>query len=127
MFYGIQGECKACTKKRVKLRYYNPKNKDKIITYERKREKDPRRKALKLIYQRNARAKSKGKYRARGKVNNAIRDGRLKRLPCQICGDQNSQAHHDDYRKYLEVKWFCFKHHREYHNQIVNRSKKKYA
>lgn len=48
-------------------------------------------------------------------VGNAIRDGRLKRMPCEICGDGKSHGHHDDYAKPLDVRWLCDKHHNEWH------------
>lgn len=54
-------------------------------------------------------------------VRAAVKSGKLKRLPCSICGSQRSQAHHDDYTKPLEVVWFCSKHHGERHRDI-NRS-----
>jgi hypothetical protein len=54
---------------------------------------------------------------ARSTTNHAIRDGKLVRKPCQICGNDKTEAHHDDYSKPLEVKWFCFKHHRQYHHE----------
>lgn len=52
-FYGVQGECKICTRKRVALNYY--KNRDHYIKYEKIREQDPIRKARKIIYQKNMR------------------------------------------------------------------------
>lgn len=48
-------------------------------------------------------------------VNNAIRDGRLTRQPCEVCGAQKAQAHHEDYSKPLDVRWLCTKHHAEWH------------
>ena len=48
-------------------------------------------------------------------VNNAIRDGRLKRQPCEVCGKDIAQAHHDDYSKPLDVRWLCTTHHAEWH------------
>ena len=51
-------------------------------------------------------------------VLNAIRDGKMERLSCEVCGAK-AQAHHDDYSKPLDVRWLCFKHHREHHGQIV--------
>lgn len=47
-------------------------------------------------------------------VNNAIRDGRLQRQPCEVCGDP-AQAHHDDYSKPLDVRWLCTTHHANHH------------
>jgi len=104
-------KCKSCTKKDTKERYYSKEGREKVIAYEKKREQDPERKAKKRIYQQRVRAKSKGKYRARNKVSHAIRDGRLKRKPCEVCGNMKSEVHHKDYRKYLDVIWLCRKHH----------------
>jgi membrane-bound lytic murein transglycosylase len=55
---------------------------------------------------------------ARLSVRREIRSGRLKRGNCEICKKQNAEAHHDDYSKPLEVRWFCRKHHREYHEKL---------
>jgi len=53
-------------------------------------------------------------------VSNAIRDGRLSRQPCEVCQAPEAQAHHADYSKPLEVRWLCFRHHRELeHKQVV--------
>lgn len=48
-------------------------------------------------------------------VNNSLRDGKIKRLPCEVCGDKKAQAHHDDYSKPLEIRWLCVTHHAEHH------------
>lgn len=58
------------------------------------------------------------KRRAHSAVSNAIRDGRMKREPCEVCGDKKSHAHHDDYSKPLDVRWLCQKHHTEHHRAI---------
>ena len=42
-----------------------------------------------------------------------LRRGKIKKHPCFICGDKNSQMHHDNYNKPLEIIWFCRKHHME--------------
>lgn len=60
-----------------------------------------------------------GKRRARNAVNNAIRDGRLKREPCEVCGEF-AEAHHLDYRKPLDVKWLCREHHNVAHGKVVD-------
>ncbi len=44
-------------------------------------------------------------------VTNALRREELKTQPCEVCGEEDSQAHHDDYSKPLDVRWFCKKHH----------------
>lgn len=58
------------------------------------------------------------KRRAHIAVGNAIRDGKLVKGPCELAGDDCSgkiHAHHDDYAKPLEVRWFCTGHHRDEH------------
>lgn len=120
---GHLGKCKLCTKKDVKRRYDSPAGRKKIVEYEKKREQTDARKAKKKLYQRSRRSKHPGKARCRIAVANAIRDGRLKKLPCEVCG-KKAQAHHPDYRRPLFVKWLCFKHHRELeHGQITTETK----
>jgi hypothetical protein len=48
-------------------------------------------------------------------VGNAVRDGKLVRQPCEVCGNPKSDGHHDDYSKPLEVRWLCRTHHMEHH------------
>lgn len=50
-------------------------------------------------------------------AGNAMRDGRLIRQGCEVCGEKG-QAHHDDYSKPLEVRWLCPKHHAALHAAI---------
>lgn len=56
------------------------------------------------------------KANARSYVNEYLRRGKIKKEPCQVCGDNNSQMHHEDYSKPLEVIWLCRKHHLELHS-----------
>lgn len=57
--------------------------------------------------------------KAQAKVNkmtsNAIRDGILIKECCEVCGNEEAQAHHDDYNKPFEVRWLCTQHHSEWH------------
>lgn len=48
-------------------------------------------------------------------VGNAIRDGRIKMGPCQICGAKKVEAHHFDYSKKDKVIWLCTQHHNDIH------------
>ena len=52
-------------------------------------------------------------------VNNAIRDGRLIRQPCEVCGNLKSEAHHVSYEEkdWLGVIWLCRLHHYEIHHK----------
>ena len=49
---------------------------------------------------------------ARSQLQQAVRKGIVKKEPC-ICGETNTQAHHADYKKPLDVMWACKKHHVE--------------
>lgn len=49
------------------------------------------------------------------KTGNAIRDGKLLKQPCEVCGSEDVQAHHCDYDKPFEVMWLCPIHHEEWH------------
>lgn len=55
------------------------------------------------------------KGRAAQQLRDAVRQGKIKRQPCEICQEPEAQGHHFDYSKPLEVRWLCPKHHREEH------------
>lgn len=58
------------------------------------------------------------KMRARQTARFAVAQGKMKRHPCEVCGEGPTEAHHDDYAKPLEVRWLCFVHHQEVHRAI---------
>lgn len=70
----------------------------------------------KLQYLKEWREKNVQKSKAHLLVRQALRSGELERQPCAICGSLNSDAHHEDYRKPLEVMWLCRTHHVRYHS-----------
>jgi len=49
-------------------------------------------------------------------VGNALRDGRIDRQPCFICGCK-AEAHHPDYSSPLAVSWLCDEHHKQLHKE----------
>lgn len=59
----------------------------------------------------NSRINNPEKWMAREKLHEAIRQGKIKRLSCEMCGETKSHGHHEDYSKPLEVVWLCMKHH----------------
>ena len=71
-----------------------------------------------------SRKKYPEKYRAHYLMNSAIQSGKIKRLPCRICGG-TSQGHHADYSKPLVIDWLCKKHHAEEHRKINDKGKGK--
>lgn len=66
-------------------------------------------------------AKSMEKYperwAARVRLNNAVRDRRIGREPCFICGKEDVEGHHYDYSRPLSVSWLCTAHHAEIHRE----------
>ncbi|HEY5811242.1 MAG TPA: hypothetical protein VIT23_01145 [Terrimicrobiaceae bacterium] len=102
------------------IRYMSPAGSAKVKAYEQARFKTGARKAKAAEYQRTHRKTYADRYKARTAVGNAVRDGRLFRKACEICGSENSQAHHTDYTQPLAVRWFCFEHHRKFaHKQNI--------
>lgn len=57
------------------------------------------------------------KVRARKALNHAVAAGRIVPQPCEKCGAEPAQGHHEDYSKPLEVEWLCAGCHSKLHNQ----------
>ena len=105
-------------------RAWKDKNREKLraygVEYNKKRDRQ------KKLEQNRASARRHGWYgkkykdpikeKSRSRVRNAVFRGKLKKLPCEVCGETNSQGHHKDYSKPLDVTWLCAKHHSEAHN-----------
>lgn len=53
--------------------------------------------------------------KARSAVYNALRNGKLRRKSCEICGADKAHAHHDDYARPLQIRWLCARHHFSWH------------
>lgn len=125
---GHVNKCKECNKKDVtenrKLRqdYYH--------AYDRVRSEQAHR--IEMNRLRSTRYRKEGKFTERNKkyfnkfpnrraaqiaVSNAVRDGRLLKLPCLECGCVEVEAHHPDYDSPLDVIWLCVKHHKEVHRK----------
>jgi len=127
---GRLNKCKECTKADVKA-YVNA-NAEARKTYEKQRAQRPDRILARKEYQRTPRGKRSHakalrrhaeaypeKAKAHRMVSNAIRDGKLYRQPCEVCGAK-AEAHHEDYSKPLDVRWLCPKHHRARHKGEID-------
>jgi NMD protein affecting ribosome stability and mRNA decay len=113
---GLLGKCKECTK--IDSTAHRNAN------LERCREFDRKRGARQTSdYHRRYRKRFPAKHKATSMVNNAIRDGKMRLMPCEVCGsDDRPHAHHDDYSAPLNVRWLCPAHHKEWHqhNDALN-------
>lgn len=107
-------KCKECT--RSDVRRHRLQNLEKVRAYDRDRARLPHR-----VEQRQARnaeylAEHPERKVAHTAVGNAVRDGRLQKLPCAFCGSGDRvEAHHHDYTKPLDVTWLCSPCHRRFH------------
>ena len=63
------------------------------------------------------RRKHRIKWRARWMFKYYVKTGKIKRMPCEFCGNPKSQGHHTDYSKPTQVIWLCRKHHSAAHRK----------
>ena len=123
---GHLNKCIECCIECEKIR--RAENIEEIRAYDRLRGSLPHRQEANRIRQkteigqqwhREASKRYKEKYKnraaARYILGNAVRDGKIKRLPCQLCGDEKSEGHHPDYDRPLDVVWLCTAHHKAAH------------
>lgn len=64
------------------------------------------------------------KRKAHNIVSNSIRDKKLFKEPCEVCGKKKVHAHHDDYTKPLNVDMRFFKHGITYKTKVFLRYRK---
>lgn len=112
---GHVNKCKECNKRDVAVNY--SKKREQYAKYERERFKRPERKEQHKKYFRKRREIFPSKVKAHYTTTNAIRDGKLVRKPCEVCGEKKVEAHHHDYNKPLDVRWLCRAHHLEVHGK----------
>ena len=112
-FYARHTRCKACVIARVRRRRLtNPA----VRAYDRDRAKTPARVAKATEITKKWRSEHPDAYRAQNAVNNAIRDGKIEKGPCEICGTTaHVHGHHKDYSRPLDVTWLCARCHHRLH------------
>lgn len=115
----IRTYCKPCFCQRVveSLRK-NPERNKKRREYAKKARKRESVSRAYCEYQAKYIAKNPEKRSAHKAVERALEKESLIRLPCERCGSDRSQAHHEDYSKPLEVVWLCPLHHMARHREI---------
>jgi hypothetical protein len=112
-FYESIAVCKPCWRARVRQRRLTD---PKVQEYDRERAKLPRRREMAKAISKRWRKKYPDGYRAHCVANNAIRDGKLQRQPCQVCGTfENVHKHHRNYTRPLDVTFLCAKCHHRLH------------
>lgn len=110
---GHINKCKVCTREDVAN--HRAKNIEKVREYDRKRASLPHRIKLRARVTEQWRKANREKKVAQQRLYRAVRSGLVMRLPCFICGDERSVAHHPDYSLPLAVAWMCQAHHKQTH------------
>lgn len=64
-------------------------------------------------------ATERAKHNARAYARVYERRGKLERQPCAKCGSEDSQRHHEDYSKPLDVVWLCRACHIAHHKNAI--------
>ena len=57
------------------------------------------------------------KNRTRRATTMMIENGSIKKKPCEVCGNEKVDTHHDDYNDPEKVRFLCRKHHAEHHKK----------
>lgn len=131
--------CRTCNETRSKSEFGNrkasidglsPKCKECQKSYDKARLRDPKRMKMRRDYQKTESGKSAHSAACKRWVDknlikravhvitgNAIRSGALVKGPCEVCGSKVVNAHHDDYRYPVLVRWLCDIHHNEWHSE----------
>jgi hypothetical protein len=92
-------------------------NRERVKKTVRARYNTPEGKAIRQASSRRYAEKNRIKRLAKDTVHNAIRAGKLNKMPCAICGIKKAEGHHPDYTKPLKVIWLCKEHHTEIHKK----------
>ena len=99
------------------FRQYRAKNKDKIRKYIREYNQEYRKKngfKNETKWKKN----NKDKVQVENLLRYSVKCGKIKRLPCEVCGKKKTHGHHEDYGKPLLVNWLCPIHHKEIQKKI---------
>ena len=111
---GFSSQCKTC--KGEEARIYSAESgyfRRYWKEYEQRPEVKKRRLEQKKQYRKRTDVRIKNM--ARWYTNHEIRAGRINREPCAVCGKEQGEAHHEDYKQPLLIVWLCADCHRQIH------------
>lgn len=107
---GLQAKCKKCI-------CYNSVEYRKTDEYKKYHKQYRKTEKYKEKVKKNSKENPETHYKnlIRRDLREQVKRGRIIKLPCQVCGDIKSEAHHSNYNRPLSVVWLCRKHHLELH------------
>jgi len=112
---GFTSSCKSCLKSRDAIRYVKERE------YRSLRRKEymstPEGKAAHSRATTAWKDKNAVRRAAHVILGNAVKNGKIKKQPCWVCGEK-AVAHHPDYDRPLDVVWLCQHHHKKTHSLI---------
>ena len=126
----LEPKCKACRSagsrarrkvngeeinRRERERYYATPEEERQARSRRSHADKEQRRAERRRYEARPEVKARKAFYQR--TRRAIRRGVLVPKPCERCGGQDVQAHHDDYTDHLNVRWFCLACHAHHHRK----------
>ena len=112
---GHLNKCKECNKKDSNDRFIEKLQDPEWVIKERKRQRIKESKRRKLGLVKKYKHKKDCRKPANLILTSALKSGKIKSLPCEICGKEKTQGHHEDYSKALDVVWLCVRHHNDRH------------
>jgi len=117
---GTLNKCKSCTKLDVH-NHRHVTHRESVLEYDRLRAKHPHRISKSRAIQSRWRTQHPERRKAQILLGNAVKSGKILKLPCQECGEA-AEAHHPDYSRPLSVVWLCPAHHKQLHaNHEMNK------
>lgn len=51
-------------------------------------------------------------------LRSAVKRGLVIQIACEVCGDTDTEAHHPDYDRPMDVRWLCRRHHKAVHARL---------
>lgn len=114
---GVHSKCKGCALWAQKL----IRNTEEYRQYDRERAREYRKTQKgKEISDRHVQSmKTRGIAKVHNLFKRAVRDGKIIKKPCEVCGKVKSEGHHDDYSKPYDVIWLCHLHHKKRHKEVI--------
>src|SRR5574337_213362 len=110
--------CKQCNTTKNRIRYKDPTIRAKQLAANATWKEANKERHDRLVADWQKRNPSNTK--ARNRIGYLLRHGLIQRMSCVICGDPETEGHHDSYapEHWDDVVWLCKDHHEQWHSVI---------